>query len=90
MGGDEFLLILKGLSQERLLYILNRIKEQFAFEFGQSFPFLSFSYGVSNFSNTIDSTLDKIDRDMYKQKKKKKESGSTARLSTLPEGSFDI
>ncbi len=70
-GGDEFLVILKGsLSTESIKKKLEEIKAKFEMMF-ESYRFLSFSYGLSHYHDSLDETLNTIDSILYKEKNTK-------------------
>lgn len=65
MGGDEFLLILKGCSVEKAREIAQKILSDFQ-KIHPCRP--TFSYGISTFENTLNQTLKKVDSLMYMMK----------------------
>lgn len=67
MGGDEYLIIInnEGADVEE---VLQRIEIRFKTAFQNNYSRLSFSFGYNHFESNIDTTLDIIDRKMYKNK----------------------
>lgn len=73
MGGDEFLIVLKECPLDRAKEIVEGIRTKFNHS-SEYRP--DFSYGISNFSSDLQSTLSNVDILMYKMKdaiKSKKE-----------------
>ncbi|KHC91517.1 diguanylate cyclase [Thermotoga sp. Mc24] len=69
MGGDEFLVILRGCKPEKAQEIFQKI----LIEFKNSHPLQSeFSYGVVLFKETLEKTLREADELMYRMKDVKK------------------
>lgn len=73
LGGDEFLIIMDYNYHDNigLRKFLNLLKKKFKENFIK-YPFLSFTYGVSLYTDNIKSTLRKSDSTMYKKKLKNK------------------
>nr|WP_280996289.1 GGDEF domain-containing protein [Marinitoga okinawensis] len=70
MGGDEFLLILKGCPVEKAEEIMKISREKFKFSHNIR-P--DFSYGISPFISDFDKTLINADKLMYEMKRKVKQ-----------------
>jgi diguanylate cyclase (GGDEF)-like protein len=68
MGGDEFLLLAIGKNMEAVKIKIENLKVKFMKEFAD-YSFLSFTYGISSFKNTLETTLKLADCKMYKFKK---------------------
>ena len=68
LGGDEFLIILKGCNPEKAREIMERIKEDFK-NSDELEP--SFSYGISEISGDVRSAISHADEKMYEMKNKK-------------------
>lgn len=73
LGGDEFLVIINENNKYRkeLRKFLNYLKRKFNEEFIK-YPFLSFTYGISDYTDNIKATLRKADSTMYNKKLKNK------------------
>lgn len=69
MGGDEFLVILRGCKPEKAEEIFQKI----LLEFKNSHPLQpEFSYGVVPFKESLERTLREVDESMYRMKDVKK------------------
>lgn len=69
MGGDEFLIILKGCNTEKAYEIIQKTHSEFA----QNYPYLpAFSYGIAPLEKSIEATIIKADALMYKMKESEK------------------
>jgi len=68
MGGDEFLIILRGCSPEKAEEITRKILSDF--EKSRFHP--TFSYGVHPFTGSLNETLAKVDELMYRMKEGRK------------------
>ncbi|WP_161595591.1 GGDEF domain-containing protein [Thermotoga neapolitana] len=68
MGGDEFLIILRGCSPEKAEEITRKILSDF--EKSRFHP--TFSYGVHPFTGSLNETLVKVDELMYRMKEGRK------------------
>lgn len=67
LGGDEFLVLVNNRSLSEVEERIYHLKKEFIKEFNK-YPCLSFSYGISNFKNTLEETLNFADSSMYKYK----------------------
>jgi diguanylate cyclase (GGDEF)-like protein len=72
MGGDEYLIIIGCTEDVDVKKALLEIETRFKTKFQENYPQLSFSFGYNRFESNIDSTLDIIDKKMYKNKATKK------------------
>lgn len=72
MGGDEYLIIIGCTDDVDVKEALQEIEIRFKTKFQKNYPQLSFSFGYNRFESDIDTTLDIIDRKMYKNKATKK------------------
>ncbi|WP_429072737.1 diguanylate cyclase domain-containing protein, partial [Aeromonas veronii] len=72
MGGDEYLIIIDCTENVDVKEALQEIEIRFKTKFQKNYPQLSFSFGYNRFESNIDTTLDIIDRKMYKNKATKK------------------
>lgn len=72
MGGDEYLIIIDCTEDVDVKEALQEIEIRFKTKFQKNYPQLSFSFGYNRFESNIDTTLDIIDRKMYKNKATKK------------------
>lgn len=73
MGGDEFLLIIDDVNTNIALAIVDKIQHMVERDIKKHYPNISFSYGIGNYTGSIDETIREIDNNMYKNKLFKKE-----------------
>lgn len=73
MGGDEFLLIIDDVNTNIALAIIDKIQHMVERDIKKHYPNISFSYGIGNYTGSIDETIREIDNNMYKNKLFKKE-----------------
>ncbi len=80
IGGDEFIVILPGLVREGTREVISRIEDSYARGSQSVFQReLTLSWGVSlweGISDTMESFINRADKEMYKMKKEKKSSGN--------------
>lgn len=73
MGGDEFLLIIDDVNTNIAVAIVDKIQHMVERDIKKHYPNISFSYGIGNYTGSIDETIREIDNNMYKNKLFKKE-----------------
>lgn len=73
MGGDEFLLIIDDINTNIAVAIVDKIQHMVERDIKKHYPNISFSYGIGNYTGSIDETIREIDNNMYKNKLFKKE-----------------
>lgn len=73
MGGDEFLLIIDDVNTDIAVAIVDKIQHMVERDIKKHYPNISFSYGIGNYTGSIDETIREIDNNMYKNKLFKKE-----------------
>lgn len=73
MGGDEFLLIIDDVNTNVAVAIVDKIQHMVERDIKKHYPNISFSYGIGNYTGSIDETIREIDNNMYKNKLFKKE-----------------
>lgn len=73
MGGDEFLLIIDDVNTNIAVAIVDKIQHMVERDIKKNYPNISFSYGIGNYTGSIDETIREIDNNMYKNKLFKKE-----------------
>ncbi|WP_178088680.1 GGDEF domain-containing protein [Plesiomonas shigelloides] len=73
MGGDEFLLIIDDVNTNIAVAIVDKIQHMVERDIKKYYPNISFSYGIGNYTGSIDETIREIDNNMYKNKLFKKE-----------------
>lgn len=73
MGGDEFLLIIDDVNTNIAVAIVDKIQHMVERDIKKHYPNISFSYGIGNYTGSIDETIMEIDNNMYKNKLFKKE-----------------
>lgn len=73
MGGDEFLLIIDNVNTNIAVAIVDKIQHMVERDIKKHYPNISFSYGIGNYTGSIDETIREIDNNMYKNKLFKKE-----------------
>lgn len=73
MGGDEFLLIIDDVNTNIAVAIVDKIQHMVERDIKKHYPNISFSYGIGNYTGSIDETIKEIDNNMYKNKLFKKE-----------------
>ncbi|SPZ44374.1 Probable diguanylate cyclase YdaM [Plesiomonas shigelloides] len=73
MGGDEFLLIINDVNTNIAVAIVDKIQHMVERDIKKHYPNISFSYGIGNYTGSIDETIREIDNNMYKNKLFKKE-----------------
>lgn len=82
IGGDEFAVILSGVSQEECSTLRQRFEELLESQKGKIF--VSASIGCASFSKKMDSTYESVfnraDEDMYDQKVRMKEEGKSSKV----------
>ncbi len=72
-GGDEFVLLLDKASMLSVQQRIDDIRSNIEAYFLAKKLYLSFSYGIVDIGDCIDSALNKADEAMYKQKYERKQ-----------------
>lgn len=67
MGGDEFLLLVEDVNIKAVRRKIDKLRFKFKNSFS-NYPFLSFTYGISPFKYTLETTLKSADSTMYNSK----------------------